>query len=49
MGITDIINFKITGQTKGDDCWDKTRLIKAKFELICAEYDLKLEELGEME
>jgi hypothetical protein len=45
MSAIEEINFKITGQTKGDDCWEKKRLLKAKIELICAEFDLELEEV----
>lgn len=43
MGVYDPINFKITGQAPEGSY----RLVKAKFEAVCAEFDLELEEREE--
>ena len=46
MSVFDEINIKITGQVDGDTVNIK-RIVIAKLEAICAEYDLDLEELNE--
>ena len=43
MSVVDEIDIKITGQVDGDRVNIKRQVI-AKLELICAEYDLELEE-----
>ena len=44
MGISVYVGYKIKGQV---DDYETARLVKAKLELICAEYDLKIEEVEE--
>ena len=44
MGFYVGINYKITGQVED---FETQRLIKAKLELMCAEYDLEMGELEE--
>ena len=44
MGVTDNINIKITGQVNADQV-DIKRKVIAELEVICAKYDLDLEEM----
>ncbi len=44
MSITRKVNIKITGSVPADCSQNDYEVMKAKFQVICAEHDLDLEE-----